>query len=56
MLKLVFGSIIVIFIVGCVFWIGFVLGSTMTPLSPSEPAPSPTSSSSAPAAVVINHG
>lgn len=54
MLKIVFGSIIVVFIAGCVSWIGFVLGSNMTPLPPAEPTSPP--STSAPAAVVIDHG
>lgn len=51
MLKLVFGSIIVVFCLGLAFALGFVLGSTMTPLQPAD-----TAASAAAIVSVIGHG
>ena len=39
MLKLVFGGIILLFVVGVVFFAGFVLGTTVTPLPPATAVP-----------------
>ncbi|MDQ0648617.1 hypothetical protein QFZ53_002813 [Microbacterium natoriense] len=39
MLKLVFGGIILLFVIGVVFFAGFVLGTTVTPLPPATVVP-----------------
>lgn len=38
MLKLIFGAIIVLFCLGVAFFVGFALGSTMTPLNDASAA------------------
>ncbi|WP_181158556.1 hypothetical protein [Leucobacter massiliensis] len=38
MWRLIFGGIILLFVLGAVFLVGFVLGSTVTPLAPSASA------------------
>lgn len=52
MLKLIFGGIVLIFVLGCVFFLGFVLGTTVTPLAATE---NPTAAAHA-LASVIPHG
>lgn len=44
MWKLIFGTIVIVFIIGCVFLVGFVLGTTTTPLNDAaHTLPSPDS-------------
>lgn len=51
MFKLIFGGIVLLFVLGGVFFLGFVAGTTATPLSETNSAAAalPTSTS------VVNH-
>lgn len=42
MLKLIFGGIILLFVLGAVFFVGFVAGSTATPLNAAVAVPQQT--------------